>query len=78
MTDHGRKFFGFEPGEHIDFSKLASLGGRVHPDDRVARATAIQRALDTRSSFDDGVPGDPARWLGAMDLLARSTQSHRK
>ena len=69
MTDHGRKFFGFEPGEHIDFSKLASLGGRVHPDDRVARATAIQRALDTLSSFDEEfrviLPDGSVQWISS-------------
>jgi two-component system, LuxR family, sensor kinase FixL len=69
MTDDGRKFFGFEPGEPIDFPKLASLGGRVHPDDRVARATAIQRALDTRSSYDEEfriiLPDGSVQWVSS-------------
>ena len=51
MTDEGRKFFGFEPGEPIRLSNLANLGGRVHPDDSAARATAIQHALETAQSF---------------------------
>ena len=69
MTDDGRRFFGFEPGEPIDFSKLASLGGRVHPADRAARATAIQRALDTRSSYDEEfrfiLPDGSVRWVSS-------------
>jgi hypothetical protein len=57
MTDEGRKFFGFEPGEAIDH---ATLAGRVHPEDRAARATAIQHALATggsmRPSFASSCP----------------------
>jgi len=52
MTDEGRKFFGFEPGEPIHFSDLANMGGRVHPDDRAVRAAAIQHALETGSSYE--------------------------
>ena len=49
MTDDGRKFLGFEPGEPIHFSNLASLDGRVHPDDRVVRANGDPaRAGDSR------------------------------
>ena len=69
MTDDGRKFLGFEPGEPIHFSNLASLDGRIHPDDRVMRATAIQRALETRSSYDVEyriiLPDGSVRWLAA-------------
>ena len=35
MTEEGRKFFGFEPDEPLDY---ATLAGRVHPDDRAVRA----------------------------------------
>jgi two-component system, LuxR family, sensor kinase FixL len=69
MTDDGRKFFGFESGEPIHFSRLASLDGRVHPDDRAARATAIQRALDTRSSFESEyrivMPDGSVQWVSS-------------
>ena len=69
MTDEGRKFLGFEPGEPIHFSNLASLDGRVHPDDRVMRATAIQRALETRGSYEVEyriiLPDGSVRWLAA-------------
>ncbi len=83
MTDDGRKFFGFEPGEPIQFSSLASLDGRVHPDDRVARATAIQRALETRESYEAEyrivLPDGSVQWVSsrgrpsptANDLLPR-------
>ena len=69
MTDEARKFLGFEPGELIHFSKLASLDGRVHPDDRVARATAIQRAMETRGSYEVEYrlisPDGSVRWISS-------------
>ena len=69
MTDEARKFLGFEPGELIHFSTLASLDGRVHPDDRVARATAIQRALETRGSYEAEYrmlsPDGSVRWISS-------------
>jgi two-component system, LuxR family, sensor kinase FixL len=69
MTDEGRKFLGFEPGEPIHFSNLASLGGRVHPDDRVGRAAAIQRALETRGSYEAEyriiLPDGSVRWISS-------------
>ena len=50
MTDEGRRFFGFEPGEPIRLSNLSDLGGRVHPDDqRRARDGDPARAGDFRS-----------------------------
>ena len=66
MTDEGRKFFGFEPGEPIDH---ATLAGRVHPDDRAARATAIQHALATGGSYEAEfriiLPDGSVRWIAA-------------
>ena len=66
MTDEGRKFFGFEPGEPIDH---ATLAGRVHPDDRAARATAIQHALATGGSYESEfrviLPDGSVRWIAA-------------
>jgi PAS domain S-box-containing protein len=69
MTDEGRKFFGFESGGPLNFSNLASLDGRVHPDDRAVRATAIQRALHTRSSFEAEyrimLPDGSVQWISS-------------
>ena len=66
MTDEGRKFFGFEPGEPIDH---ATLAGRVHPDDRAARAAAIQHALATGGSYEAEyriiLPDGSVRWIAA-------------
>jgi C4-dicarboxylate-specific signal transduction histidine kinase len=54
------------------------MGGRVHPDDRAVREAAIQHALETGSSYEVEYPRPPARWLGAMDRLARPPESHWK
>ena len=66
MTDEGRRFFGFEPGEPIRFSEL---GGRVHPDDSAVRATAIQHALKTFGSYEAEfriiLPDGSVRWISA-------------
>ena len=66
MTDEGRKFFGFEPGEPIDYANLA---GRVHPDDRAVRAAAIQHALETGGSYEAEyrviLPDGSVRWIAA-------------
>jgi PAS domain S-box-containing protein len=66
MKDEGRRFFGFEPGEHIDH---ATLNGRVHPDDRATRATAIQQALATGGSYEAEfriiLPDGSWRWIAA-------------
>ena len=66
MTDEGRKFFGFEPGEPLRF---ASLAGRVHPDDSAVRATAIQHALETGGSYEAEyriiLPDGSVRWIAA-------------
>ena len=67
MTDEGRRFFGFEPGEPIHFFNLATLGGRVHPDDRAARTAAIQHARETFGSIDAEyriiLPDGSVRWI---------------
>jgi C4-dicarboxylate-specific signal transduction histidine kinase len=64
MTDEGRKFFAFEPGEPLHFS---NLGERVHPDDRAVRATAIQHALETAGSYEAEyrviLPDGSVRWI---------------
>jgi signal transduction histidine kinase/integral membrane sensor domain MASE1 len=66
MTDEGRKFFGFEPSEPLHY---ASLAGRVHPDDSAVRATAIQHAMETFSSYEAEyriiLPDGSVRWIAA-------------
>jgi PAS domain S-box-containing protein len=66
MTDEGRRFFGFEPGESIDH---ATLAGRIHPDDRAARAAAIENALATGGSYEVEfrliLPDGSVRWIAA-------------
>ena len=66
MTDEGRKFFGFEPGEPLHYANLA---GRVHPDDSAVRATAIQHALETGGSYEAEyriiLPDGSVRWIAA-------------
>ena len=67
MTDEGRKFFGFAAGRTP--SSTASLAGRVHPDDRAVRATAIQHALETGGSYEAEyriiLPDGSVRWIAA-------------
>ena len=66
ITDEGREFFGFEPGEPLHYSDLA---GRVHPDDSGVRATAIQHALETGGSYEAEyrivLPDRSVRWIAA-------------
>jgi signal transduction histidine kinase/integral membrane sensor domain MASE1 len=52
MTDEGRKFFDFAPGEPIRISDLINLGGRVHPEDSAARTKAIQHTLKMGGAYD--------------------------
>jgi PAS domain S-box-containing protein len=58
--------FGFEPNAPIDH---ATLGGRVHPDDRAARASAIQQVLAKggfyESEFRVILPDGSVRWIAA-------------
>ena len=64
MTEPGRSLFGLEPDARLDF---AATFDRVHPDDRAARESAIERALQTRGEYEveyrlqqaDGL----ARWI---------------
>jgi PAS domain S-box-containing protein len=66
MTEEGRKFYGFEPGEPIDH---ATLAGRVHTDDRAARATVIQHGLTTDGSYEAEyriiLPDRSVRWIAS-------------
>src|SRR6185436_12405985 len=52
--------------ERIDF---ATLAGRVHPDDRAARAAAIERVLGTDSSYEIEyrvvLPDGSVRWIAS-------------
>ena len=71
MTDEGRRRFGFEPDEPVRFSNLA---GRVHPDDRAARAQAIQHALQTSGSYEAEyriiLPDGSARWIAGRGRVS--------
>jgi PAS domain S-box-containing protein len=65
-TKEGRQFFGFEADEPVQFSNLA---GRVHPDDRAVRTTAIRQALDTAGAYEAEyrliLPDGSVRWIAA-------------
>ena len=64
IQDEG--LFGFEPNAPVDH---ATLAGRVHPDDRAARETAIQRVLANggfyEAEFRVVLPDGSVRWLAA-------------
>jgi two-component system, LuxR family, sensor kinase FixL len=64
IKDHG--LFGFEPHVPIDH---ATLAGRLHPEDRAARETAIQRALlpggTYESEFRVILLDGAVRWIAA-------------
>jgi two-component system, LuxR family, sensor kinase FixL len=66
MTQEGRKFFGFEPGEPLHY---ADLDRQVHPDDSTIRTTAIQRALGRDGSYEAEyriiLPDRSVRWIAA-------------
>jgi signal transduction histidine kinase/integral membrane sensor domain MASE1 len=66
MTEEGRKFFGFEPGEPLHYANLA---GRVHPDDSAGRAASIHQALETGGSYEAEyrviLPDGSVRWIAA-------------
>ena len=63
---------GFGPKEHIGLKELSQ---RVHPDDRAAREAAIQRALDTRSTYEMEyrlmMPDGAVRWISARGRYAQ-------
>jgi C4-dicarboxylate-specific signal transduction histidine kinase len=73
MTDEGRNFFRFEPGEPLHY---ASLAGRVHPDDSAVRAAAIQHALETEGSYEAEyrilLPNGSVRWIAARGRASRA------
>ena len=64
MSERGRSLFGFKPDARLDF---AATRDRVHPEDRAARESAIEEALQTRGEYEieyrvqeaDGM----ARWI---------------
>jgi len=66
MTDEGMNFFGFEPGQPIDH---ATLAGRVHPDDRAARTSAVEQSLATGGSYEVEfriiLPDGSMRWIAS-------------
>jgi PAS domain S-box-containing protein len=81
VTDEGRKFFGFDPDEPINQNTLYR---NVHPDDRAARAAAIQHALETGGSYEAEYrliqPDGSVRWIagrGRADSRAVNGASPR-
>src|SRR5258708_39181264 len=66
MTDQGRAWFGIGPDTRLDY---ATLNARVHPQDRVARDSAIRRAIETLGAYDVEyrvlLPDGTLRWIGA-------------
>ena len=64
IQDEG--LLGFDPHTPVDH---ATLAGRVHPDDRAARATAIRNVLANggfyESEFRVTLPDGSVRWLAA-------------
>ncbi len=74
ITEEGRRFYDFAPGEPLHYTSLA---GRVHPDDRAVRATAIQRAVETRGSYEVEfriiLPDGAVRWIVARGRVVSST-----
>jgi PAS domain S-box-containing protein len=75
-TDEGRKFFGVGPGEPVDH---ATLAGRVHTDDRAARAAAIRHALATGGSYEAEfrivLSDGSVRWIAARGRSPSSAAS---
>jgi two-component system, LuxR family, sensor kinase FixL len=69
IQDEG--LFGFEPNTPIDH---ATLGGSVHPEDRAARAAAIQRVSmhggTYESEFRVLLPDGSLRWIAARGSSA--------
>ena len=65
-TDKGRALLGFAPDTRLD---RAALIERVHPEDRVARDSAIRRALETKGEYSIEyrvvLPDGTLRWIGA-------------
>ena len=66
MTDKGRALLGFAPDTRLDH---AALSARVHPEDRVARDSAIRHALETQGEYAMEyrvlLPDGTLRWIGA-------------
>jgi two-component system sensor kinase FixL len=66
MTDNGRALFGFAPGTRLNREAQTS---RVHPEDRAARATAIERAIETQGKYAMEyrvvLPDGTLRWISA-------------
>ncbi len=69
IEDQG--LFGFEPRTPVDH---ATLAGHVHPDDRAARATAIQEALSNGGSYESEfrvvLADGSVRWVAARGRSA--------
>ena len=66
MSDKGRALFGLARDTRLDD---ATLIARVHPEDRAARATAIQARVETQGEYSMEyrvlLPDGTFRWIGA-------------
>lgn len=75
MTERGRALFGFAPDTRLDY---AALQGRVHPEDRPARAAAVQRAIQTMGEYHMEyrvlLPDGTVRWIGALGHFTTSSK----
>jgi two-component system, LuxR family, sensor kinase FixL len=65
-TDKARALLGLAPDTRLD---RAALLARVHPEDRVARDSAIRRAFETKGEYSIEyrvlLPDGTLRWIGA-------------
>jgi signal transduction histidine kinase len=69
MSEGGRSLFGLEPEARLDF---AATFERIHPEDRTARETAINRADSDARRIRNGVSHPAAGRQGAVDSRART------
>ena len=66
MTEQARSLFGFGKDTRVDYAVILD---RVHPEDRAARAQAIQEALATQGEYEMEyrimAPDGEVRWISA-------------
>jgi PAS domain S-box-containing protein len=66
MSDSGRSLFQFDSETRLDH---AAVQGRVHPEDRALRDSAVRRAIETRGGYEIEyrvlLPDGTSRWIGA-------------
>jgi PAS domain S-box-containing protein len=66
MSDAARTLFQFDSETRLDHAKLQ---GRVHPEDRALRDSAVKGAIETRGGYEIEyrvlLPDGTLRWMGA-------------